>query len=245
MNIKDANKFIETISYPYKEPVFEFRSLSAKGSKPMHLGNSKNLDVKTLIELCSEKEYNMYMCINPLIDTKTRYAKDGDVKGFKWVYIDGDSPESVRNLFEHPLHKKAFITCTGTKPDARYHAYWLIQDDLNADQWKSVQKMLIDIFKNIKPTIVYLTPYLWWSLKHQMDNDLKLWSSYTLVSLFILGIKYLNLRYYQIDLVHPIFKNFINLFHYGIFLISKFYLRYYGLDKCRLFFNILDYVFRK
>lgn len=103
-------------------------------------------------------------------------------------------------------------------------------------------KMLIDIFKNIKPTIVYLTPYLWCSLKQQLDNDLKLWSSYTLVSLFILGIKYLNLRYYQIDLVHPIFKNFINLFHYVIFLISKFYLRFYGLDKCRLFFNILDYL---
>lgn len=34
----------------------------------------------------------------------------------------------------------------------------------------------------------------------------------------------------------------INLVHYGIFIISRFYHRFYGLDRCHLFFNVLEYL---
>lgn len=102
--------------------------------------------------------------------------------------------------------------------------------------------LLIKVFKEVRPTVLYLVPYLWFTLKDRIDNDIKLWKSYTLIGCIIMIIRYINLRYYKLSITHPFLDIFIKFFHYSISIFCNFFLSFYGLNKCHRCFNILDYL---
>jgi RecA-family ATPase len=90
---------------------------------------------------------NIYMCINPIdpirIIPAGKGATDEDILAAFYCFADADTEGAMENILSFAGPKFTMSVKTGTKPFARGHAYWQLEEPCyNLNAWRNVQKSI-------------------------------------------------------------------------------------------------------
>jgi hypothetical protein len=146
-------QFITQITRNWNEvgqPLIEIRSISTSGST--NAARFKLEDLNQAVEhaeAMNKAKQNIYMCINAIDPIKAedipagKAAKDTDILAAFYCFADADTKGAMENIMSFAGPKFTLSVKTGTKPFARGHAYWELEEPCqNMDAWKEVQKSI-------------------------------------------------------------------------------------------------------
>ena len=146
-------QFISQITKNWKsvgKPLIEIRSISTAGSTNAARFALENIDDAVQhAEAMNAAKQNIYMCINAIDPIKAedipagKAAKDSDILAAFYCFADADTKGAMENIMSFAGPKFTMSVKTGTKPFARGHAYWELEEPCqNMDAWKEVQKSI-------------------------------------------------------------------------------------------------------
>jgi RecA-family ATPase len=157
-NMKDAephpeviNDFISQITEQWKQiddALVEIRAISPTGIVQAARFKSDNIDeIVQHASAMNKSKQNIYMCINPVYAGANiqagKAAKDTDIIAAFYCFADADTKGAMENILSFAGPKFTMSVKTGTKPFARGHAYWQLEEPCyNLDAWKDVQKAI-------------------------------------------------------------------------------------------------------
>jgi RecA-family ATPase len=157
-NMKDAephpeviNDFISQITEQWKQiddALVEIRAISPTGIVQAARFKSDNIDeIVQHASAMNKSKQNIYMCINPVNAGANiqagKAAKDTDIIAAFYCFADADTKGAMENILSFAGPKFTMSVKTGTKPFARGHAYWQLEEPCyNLDAWKDVQKAI-------------------------------------------------------------------------------------------------------
>jgi RecA-family ATPase len=130
------------------QPLIEIRSISQGGSANAARFNLADIDQAVEhAEAMNKAKANIYMCINPVdpisIIPAGKAAKDTDILAAFYCFADADTKGAMENIMSFAGPKFTMSVKTGTKPFARGHAYWELEEPCkNMDAWRDVQKSI-------------------------------------------------------------------------------------------------------
>lgn len=104
------------------------------------------------IAAMNKHKLNAYVVVNP-IDASARIeagkaAKDEHIIGSFFHWADGDDQQAADNIRSFVGPRSTFYVLTGTKPCARPHAYWELEEPTrNLEAWNKTQKAIAATLK--------------------------------------------------------------------------------------------------
>jgi len=132
------------------QPLLEIRAISTSGSTNAARFRLDQIDEAVQhAEAMNAAKANIYMCINAIDPIKAedipagKAAKDTDIMAAFYCFADADTKGAMENIMSFAGPKFTMSVKTGTKPFARGHAYWELEEPCqNMDAWKEVQKSI-------------------------------------------------------------------------------------------------------
>ena len=130
------------------EPLIEIRAIGQTGTVSVaRFAVNKIKEAVDHAEAMNNAKQNIYMCINPIdpirIIPAGKGATDEDILAAFYCFADADTEGAMENILSFAGPKFTMSVKTGTKPFARGHAYWQLEEPCyNLNAWRNVQKSI-------------------------------------------------------------------------------------------------------
>jgi RecA-family ATPase len=130
------------------EPLIEIRAIGQTGAVSVaRFPVNKIKEAVDHAEAMNNAKQNIYMCINPIdpirIIPAGKGATDEDILAAFYCFADADTEGAMENILSFAGPKFTMSVKTGTKPFARGHAYWQLEEPCyNLNAWRNVQKSI-------------------------------------------------------------------------------------------------------